>query len=306
MSSLVGIQGGELATVGNFKIEISVIIPTRNRIDMLLRLLDSIYVSQLTPEKIELIIVDDDSDAKVEDSVLRRDIRTVFIRNQTRLLLAHSRNEGIKASSGEYLFFVDDDNVVRYDTIANLMALISTDQRIGAVVPLTYYFNEKTKLWHNLITNPVYPAIFARQYNLPISEPIGLYTFHNAFMVRKQVFQELGMFDELNFPIHLSEAEFCDRMRKSGYSILLCPKAIDWHDVPPENEKIKQIDPIRSRYLLRNRILIAKRRSVLIFLFFVFISLPMYLIYYSILYLRARNVASLRTLLQGTLEGFKG
>ncbi|MGC2332928.1 MAG: glycosyltransferase family 2 protein [Candidatus Acidiferrales bacterium] len=85
----------------------SVILPTRDRPEMLPRAVSSV-LSQSLPD-FELIIVDDGS-VKPCDAGLPGDARIRILRNVPSLGVAHARNMGIQAARGRYISFLDDDD----------------------------------------------------------------------------------------------------------------------------------------------------------------------------------------------------
>lgn len=93
----------------------SVIVPTRNRPDLLRRALRSI--SEQTFEDYEVFVVDDGSDAvpatAIQEMVARLGARFQLVRREpaaSRHGPNIARNEGIRRATGRYLGFVDDDD----------------------------------------------------------------------------------------------------------------------------------------------------------------------------------------------------
>jgi GT2 family glycosyltransferase len=247
---------------------VSVVIPTRDRQEMLVRLLDSIINSDYPLEKLEIIIIDDASKSKITYAPRAKDIRIKIIRNNSRKYLASCRNIGIKNSEGQYIFFIDDDNVLAKDTISILVSAFDRIKNLGVAVPLMFYYSKPDKLWHNYYSDPLMSPLIRKRYDLPLKLPIMLEFFHNAFMIPRKIFKEVGLFDSYMFPIHLSEVEFAQRLNRKGYIIALIPEARVWHDAPPYIVRAKGMDNARAFYTLRNRIILARRRSPLYLLFF--------------------------------------
>jgi glycosyltransferase involved in cell wall biosynthesis len=89
---------------------VTVIIPTKNRIEFLRRAISS--VQEQTYQNIEIIVVDDASDIPVSfDSFeFGSSIPIKIIRNERSLGGAAARNIGIDNACGEFLSFLDDDD----------------------------------------------------------------------------------------------------------------------------------------------------------------------------------------------------
>ncbi|MBQ4085081.1 MAG: glycosyltransferase family 2 protein [Clostridia bacterium] len=97
--------------------KVSVVIPTYKRSEFLLRALESVLGQTWTD--IEAVIVDDNGEGseyraatqKSLDAHYGSDPRVKRVLNAKNMGGALARNEGIKAASGEYITFLDDDDI---------------------------------------------------------------------------------------------------------------------------------------------------------------------------------------------------
>lgn len=99
-------------------INISIVIPTRNRYDYLKMAVDSALSQTIPP--MEVIIVDDGSDAAVVDKMAERwaDHTTVRLhRLPEKGGVSGARNVGKQISRGDYLLFLDDDDMLLPDML---------------------------------------------------------------------------------------------------------------------------------------------------------------------------------------------
>lgn len=93
---------------------ISVIIPTYNRFDSLLKAVES--VKNQTYQNIEIIVVDDNStDERYENNMIEG-IKYIKIEEGSKEILGYGcgalpRNIGMECANGEYIAFLDDDDV---------------------------------------------------------------------------------------------------------------------------------------------------------------------------------------------------
>lgn len=88
---------------------VSVVIPTRNRAELLRRALASVLGQ--THQRLEIIVVDDassDNTAAVVTGV--QDSRIRYLRHETNRGGAAARNTGIRAATGAVIGFLDDDD----------------------------------------------------------------------------------------------------------------------------------------------------------------------------------------------------
>jgi len=91
--------------------QVSVIIPTFNRAEYLERAIKSVL--NQTFNNIEIIIIDDHSEDTTKKKVLDfRSNQIRYYRNSTNLGAPFSRNKGIELSNGEYINFLDDDDIL--------------------------------------------------------------------------------------------------------------------------------------------------------------------------------------------------
>ncbi|EHP88519.1 glycosyltransferase family 2 protein [Methanotorris formicicus] len=249
---------------------VSVVIPTHNRKKHVERLINSILENIY--KNIEMIVVDDAStDGTYEYLKEKFGSLTNFkiVRNNKNLLLAGSRNKGISLSKGELIFLIDDDNVLDKNCIENLVKVITSDNKIGMVGPIMYYWKDKKRIWwagtkRNMITSRTY--FIGRDLPLPNEEIWETDDFPNAFMVKREVIEEVGVFDEKIFAIQYDEADFGIRVRQNGYKCLVVKNAIIYHDMslPEEMDKDRQFhvyDEKRAYYMGRNRIIFHKKYS---------------------------------------------
>ena len=108
----------------NGKNLVSVIVPVYNREKYLRTCLDSI-IGQ-TWKEVEIIVIDDgstDLSYEIIDEYVKKEPRIRMIRNQHNGVSA-ARNAGIEAARGEFLAFIDSDDYVEADYIANLVSSI--------------------------------------------------------------------------------------------------------------------------------------------------------------------------------------
>ncbi len=95
---------------------VSVIIPTYKRSRFLRRAIESVLLQDYP--SIEVVVVDDnepDSVFRLETerlmSLYANDNRVLYIKNSRNLGGALARNEGIRAATGDYITFLDDDDI---------------------------------------------------------------------------------------------------------------------------------------------------------------------------------------------------
>ncbi|MCO6498453.1 MAG: glycosyltransferase [Chitinophagaceae bacterium] len=168
--------------------KISIIIPCYNLGDFLKEAIASVE-EVFNPELHELIIVDDGStDDHTRDIVSA--IREHIVIRQPNGGLSKARNTGISRAKGEYLIFLDADNLLTDGYLTKGVEILDKHPEIDIVYGDSEMFGHKSKDWG------------IRHFNL---QTLMLYNYIDACcLVRKTLFDEIGGFDE-NMPILGSE-----------------------------------------------------------------------------------------------------
>lgn len=102
---------------------ISVIIPTRNRRELLLRAIDSVL--RQTHAEVEVIVVDDASDDGTQSAVLDlHEERVQYVRLNEQQGACAARNRGLDMARGEYIAFQDSDDLFHEDKLEKQLAYL--------------------------------------------------------------------------------------------------------------------------------------------------------------------------------------
>lgn len=120
---------------------VSVVIPTRNRRPLLEEAVES--VRRQTFGSWELVVVDDVS----EDDTWRwlttqKDERMRALRLAAHRERSAARNEGLARARGDYILFLDDDDLLRPRALAALVGALSSNQEAIAAVGAKRYVSE--------------------------------------------------------------------------------------------------------------------------------------------------------------------
>jgi len=243
---------------------ISIIIPTHNRGEKLIRLINSIKKNTYPLNKIEVIVIDDASSDGTSEIIKKLYPDIKIIRNDIELFPSKCRNLGVKMSKGDFIFFVDDDVVLHKDAIRELVTVLANYNKLGLVGPVIYYYESPTKVWCSGVRlfppvfNPPYLIKKDKEWEPTKSLLIECDTIPSAFMTKRIIVKEVGLFDE-EFPIGFEETDFALRIKKKGYKIAIYSKAKSFHDLP--NERI-HISEKRTYFEGRNRIILYKKHAV--------------------------------------------
>ena len=116
---------------------VSVIIPTYSRPDNIVRAINSVLAQ--TYKNIEIIVVDDNGEGtphQIEtEKVLREYIdndKITYIKHEVNKNGSAARNTGFRLSCGEYINFLDDDDVFAPTKIEKQVARLEKDEKFDA------------------------------------------------------------------------------------------------------------------------------------------------------------------------------
>lgn len=255
---------------------VSIVIPTYNRPKALNRLLQSINKSEYQGD-IETIVVD--GTGLLEKDLIEHSIDEL-ITGDREYSLAECRNIGMKKSSYEYIFIIDDDNVVDDFCICELITAIRSSQDIGAAAPFMYYLEEPDRIWcggvvrddRTTLTNFI--AKDDKNSKKYDGKTFNVDDAPNAVMLDKSVIDEIGYHNSSRFPIEFEHCELLERAKQAGYQIVSVADANVYHSISV-NQKPRYENSKRMYYRARNRILFQRqfRDGLNIYVFFAFLPI---------------------------------
>jgi len=243
---------------------VSVVIPTHNRSAQLDRLLHSLQASTLRP--LEIIVVDNaSSDETQEVLAAYQDVISLHLKQN--LWCNGARAAGARIAQGRWLLFIDDDNVVAPDMIANLLEAADRFPNVGIVGPTMYRYDSPSEVWcagaeiTRLGLMRYRHASLSAKKSPRLIEPNRIYDvdyFPNCFMARRELFDRGVCLDPVAFPHNWSELDFCLRARQAGFRTVIAPEAVEWHDIgysgPLTRTNLHSIqDQARARIAFRKR-----------------------------------------------------
>ncbi|MCC6354864.1 MAG: glycosyltransferase family 2 protein [Verrucomicrobiae bacterium] len=187
-----------------------------------------------TYPNLELLILDDGSTdpetlaaiTHIEKQIAPRGWRVLRLEH---LFCAAARNRGATAASGEYLVFMDDDNIAEPGCIATLVKAAENTAADVLTCGRWIFYGEE----------PSRPDPATLRHWLPVGATPELGLFLNAlgdmtFMVRREVFLELGGF-ETDYGVLGSDREFLIRTCLSGHRLEVVPEILYHYRCSPHS-----------------------------------------------------------------------
>lgn len=145
-----------------------------------------------------------------------------------------SRNIGARASSGDHLLFLDDDNTVAPHTVLKLSESLEAWPDAVMVGPLMYFGGEPDRLWCGGVSRSrlLMKTTFRQALPEPTPKRLTSEDFPNCFMVRRTDFESVGGFDASRFPQQWEEGDLARRLVKAtGGRAYVVTAALVWHHI---------------------------------------------------------------------------
>ena len=165
---------------------ISVIVPTYNRAQLLARALQSI-VTQATPP-MEVIVVDDGSNDGTEEVVCTRFPQVQYIR-QNNQGVSNTRNRGIEAARGDWLAFLDSDDEWLPQKLTSQKEMLTANPQYKICHTDEIWIRNGTRVNAMKKHAKAGGFIFERCLPLCVVSP-------SSVLIHRSVFDEVGLFNE--------------------------------------------------------------------------------------------------------------
>ncbi|MFZ9736626.1 MAG: glycosyltransferase family 2 protein [Prochlorotrichaceae cyanobacterium] len=170
---------------------ISIIIPTYNSEKFIEKTIKSAL--QQTLQDFELIVVDDcstDNTVKVIEAIADSDRRIKIFTHTTNVGIAANRNRGIEKASGQYIAFLDHDDLWLNDKLAMQLAALEESKTAAVAYSWIDLIGEKGEYLRQHLrpkyTGYIYKKLLITNFLVTASNPL----------IRMKCLQLIGGFDE--------------------------------------------------------------------------------------------------------------
>lgn len=217
------------------KPDISVVIPTYNRTEMLLRCLDALENQGVDKSRYEIIVVSDGPDLKTKDAVAARAthmaMNVSFLHLPEKKGPAAARNMGWQHAEGELIVFTDDDCIPDHSWIKSIASEYKGEDQVlisgKVIVPL-----------------PAHPTDFER--NTAHLETAEFITANCA--CTKSCLLKTGGFDERFSQAWREDSDFHFRVILEGIPLKKVDSAIVVHPVRPARWGVSMREQRKGMY----------------------------------------------------------
>ncbi|MCV0399668.1 MAG: glycosyltransferase family 2 protein [Nitrosarchaeum sp.] len=215
--------------------KVSIIIPTKDKKNLLKRCIDSIE-NNTSYKNWEIIIVDNDSKNPETTSYLKS-LPYKIIPYTELFNFSKMNNLAVTQATGDYLLFLNDDTAaIDPDWLTEMVSICQQDD-VGAVGP---------KLVHSDNTIQHAGMVFLKTgagfhpFQRYQEDDPGYFNFINVIrdlsavtgaclLTKKEIFEKVGEFDN-DFDLYYGDSDLCLKIRDSGFKIVYTPYAKLLHD----------------------------------------------------------------------------
>jgi GT2 family glycosyltransferase len=240
-------------------IDVSLCIVNWNTKYLTAQLIESIYktVKNLS---MEIFVIDNASTDGSKDYISDNYPEVVIIENSINVGYGAALNQALKISCGRYNMILNSDMVLLNKSLEKMVMFLDTNQDTGAVGPICLdkngdvgyscgYFPKPWLMILERLLGSITPKCIEApplQVKPKIDGDSKIevdYILGACILMKKQVWDEMGLFDE-RFFAYYEETDLCYRMMQKGHKRCLLPgaKVVHYHDasfsqVPKKSNK---------------------------------------------------------------------
>ena len=210
--------------------DISVVIPTRDRASHLSRSLQALARQSFSRERFEVLVVDNASTDNTGEvaSQFEKTFPHFKLLSETQLGAARARNCGIRESAGELILFIDDDVIPGPRLLDEHWRAHQRHPESAILGRVTFPWTGRESPFRWLLTHrPEYLQSY--RFDDPDNVPFNHFYSCNA-SVPRSFFPRVGLFDEGFRGYGFEDTEFGYRLVRSGSRLVFNPQAEGLHD----------------------------------------------------------------------------
>jgi len=248
--------------------QLSVIVVDNNSTDKSVE-----FINQLTSSRVNSLINNSLINNKsINNPLINNKLNIKLIKNKKNLGFARGVNKGIKyalKNGADYVMLLNQDAIVNgilplrqaqvqndRGTIDELVKVMKKDKKIGVCGPLIFTPDKKVWSAGGVIDKKRYSG--GHLFKMLKKSPYQVdFISGCAMMIKKEVFEKIGFFDE-RFFLYYEDVDFCLRTKKAGFKVVFIPQAVVYHQIS-NGEKAK----LKQYYMAKNRFVFFKKHASL-------------------------------------------
>jgi len=220
--------------------KISVIIVNWNGKHWLKKSIPALYRSNV--KNFEVVVVDNGSSDGSEEYIRRYYPQVKLVRLGRNVGFAAANNVGYKSVSGGYIYFLNNDAIVRKDTLSKLASYLDKNVQVGGVQSKIFSLRHKNRLDSagSFLTNTgfLFHYGYLQKDGKKYAKTLDIFSAKGASMMfKRKVINKTGLFDDAYFA-YFEESDFCHRVWLAGYSVKYFPAAAVDHWIGATSNRI--------------------------------------------------------------------
>jgi GT2 family glycosyltransferase len=237
-------------------IDISVSIVNTNNRELLLGCLRTLHASLSPDVEVEILVLDNASDDGSVEAVRTRFPQVRLLPQRSREGFGANHNTVIRASTGRYVYVLNEDTFSENWGFAELVSEMDAHQEVGALGPriVDPGGRHQRSAWR-------FPTPAVSVLGVPTLGQLGIaqskgaqprtvdWVLGAALLLRREALEEVGLFDE-DFFIYFEEVDLCRRLRRAGWEVRYFPAVTVVHY---ESQSSSDIPERRINELWRGR-----------------------------------------------------
>lgn len=233
---------------------VSIIIPTYNRAEVIAETLKSVLLQ--TYQNWECIIIDDrstDNSFEIIDAYSKSDSRFKFIvkDNKRKKGASTSRNIGIENATGDYIQFLDSDDLLHAEKIEHQIALLNENDRFTISTCLWERFETSIKEINEFHNKADYRSFDNTEEYFKTIGKYGGFFPPEAFLISRDLINFSGYWNESL--TNNDDGEFFFRILSNASKMIFAEKSFVYHRKATQgNENLSELDSREKIYSLIN------------------------------------------------------
>lgn len=255
--------------------KVGIVILTYNSQSYIRNCLESIVKSSYS--NFLCVIIDNNSSDQTIHIVKKKFPKIHMIKNEKNEGYAAGNNIGVRYlldQKCDYILLLNPDTIISSSLLRECVDVFTKKKSIGIVGPIITYAHEPDRIWFSGgYFNRLFCYTKHSRMNKKILYPIlnsqfsTLNFFSTDFitgacmMIRKEVFKKVGLLPEEYF-MYWEDVDFCERVKKAGYKIMLLKKPLVRHAISAASGYIGSnvLSPFQAYYYGRNPIIYIKNQ----------------------------------------------
>lgn len=204
-----------------------------NQPDLTVDCVNSLLI-QTAPVETQIIIIDNGSTDGSIEIFKQKFPQLHVISNKGNLGFQGGMNAGIKhaiSNSADFVMLLNNDTIADPKMIENLFLNLPQDAALAS--PAIFYHDDHGVLCS--LGGDFHPVLLSvleiKKTTLQLPGSVTRFEFlpSHAWLIKSEVFEQVGLLDEIFFPIYYDDLDFCLRLKRKDLPIYLIPQAKIFH-----------------------------------------------------------------------------